>query len=568
MPTPQSGNEGAEILTQETFYNVIEQEMRKIEVFTKKQVADTRLKLKEIQKELMGFNYNEEDEASVLQTKVLRGKLEAIGENFLKLEKFVNLNVTGFHKILKKHDRRLPNPCKSFYVARLHDQSWVRGDFSDVIVTMSRAYEKLRGDLAVVEKENEKQDFVRCTRKYWVHMEDISRIKYIILQHLPVFMQKTMNDQDSQLVNSVYLDNYSMELYHGRLDKTPGAQALRMRWYGTGSPEVVFVERKTHRESWCGEVSVKERFIVKEGQVKELLSNSFDIEAELKKMRDKEKAESEVKEWETLAREVVQSINSKQLFPTVRTQYMRTAFQIPFDATVRVSLDTNLCMIHERTNDVLSGNRWYRDPNVNVPLNEITRFPHAVLEVKLQLEQEGQTPVWVNELVHSGMLMEVHKFSKFIHGCAVLLPDEVRAVPYWVDDVTLAPSIEQSGASALLIAKKDDAYNHLLPHDKTGASKARKISVMSANIRPVKLPPDLPLGGVDGECFAQWCDWAQAADIDHITQQKEEPKIFFANERTFIKWLQMAVVLSSISIGVLAFSKKVLHTFDPLPYLY
>ena len=38
-------------------------------------------------------------------------------------------------------------------------------------------------------------------------------------------------ETDSQLVNSVYLDNLSMELYNGRLDKTPGAIALRHRWY-------------------------------------------------------------------------------------------------------------------------------------------------------------------------------------------------------------------------------------------------------------------------------------------------------------------------------------------------
>ena len=31
---------------------------------------------------------------------------------------------SGFHKILKKHDRHLPNPCKAFYTARLHDQAW------------------------------------------------------------------------------------------------------------------------------------------------------------------------------------------------------------------------------------------------------------------------------------------------------------------------------------------------------------------------------------------------------------------------------------------------------------
>lgn len=63
----------------------------------------------------------------------------------------------GFHKILKKHDRRLPNPCKEFYMARLHDQSWVRGDFSDVMVTMSRVYSKLRGDEAKEAQDTEKQ---------------------------------------------------------------------------------------------------------------------------------------------------------------------------------------------------------------------------------------------------------------------------------------------------------------------------------------------------------------------------------------------------------------------------
>lgn len=51
-----------------------------------------------------------------------------------------------------------------------------------------------------------------------------------------------------------------------RLDKSPGALALRLRWYGTGEPSVVFAERKTHRDSWIGEVSVKERFMVSQNE--------------------------------------------------------------------------------------------------------------------------------------------------------------------------------------------------------------------------------------------------------------------------------------------------------------
>ena len=51
-------------------------------------------------------------------------------------------------------------------------------------------------------------------------------------------------ETDAQLTNSVYLDNYNMELYRGRLDKTKGAIALRMRWYGTGSNCVTQITRE------------------------------------------------------------------------------------------------------------------------------------------------------------------------------------------------------------------------------------------------------------------------------------------------------------------------------------
>jgi hypothetical protein len=268
-------------------------------------------------------------------------------------------------------------------------------------------------------------------------------------------------------------------------------------------------------------------------QVQSLINGTFDVEAEIKRLRAKGKSEDDIKEWYSLASEVVQAINSKQLIPTMRTQYMRVAFQIPFDATVRVSLDTNLCMISERTEETTSGNRWYRDPNVAVPLNEITRFPHAVLEVKLQLEGEDQTPQWVTDLINSGMLMEVHKFSKFIHGSAVLLPEEVRAVPYWIDDPSLRDSIVHSGAEAVLNENPSSVhFSQLLPHDASGGRKA-----------PVKRVPAVGQGevaqgdgaasaaiipkaayeylGPEDDCCERWgCEWASRADSDHMTQQK------------------------------------------------
>ena len=70
-----------------------------------------------------------------------------------------------------------------------------------------------------------------CTR-YWIHKKDISAVKHLVLQHLSVFQFSTEEGGgDWQLINSVYLDNSQMELYHGRLLKLPDAVALRIRWY-------------------------------------------------------------------------------------------------------------------------------------------------------------------------------------------------------------------------------------------------------------------------------------------------------------------------------------------------
>ena len=354
----------------------------------------------------------------------LMEEAKRIGEDYLALEKFVNLNYMGVHKILKKHDKMLPHsPCRQFYIAHLHQQPWVQGNYSDVLVNLSNVYSQLRGDASGKKNDDAAQGFVRSTTKYWVRAEDVSNVKYHVLQHLPVFQHdkdkfgggfishdmcvcggggggdegrvvvkggfkgrgrigggwrgegsrgelrlaqhrhpnttqppsstttNTTPGSDAQLINSVYFDNESLELYHGRLDKKPGAIAVRIRWYGAGEPRKVFVERKTHRESWKGEESVKERFTLDSSQVVPFLEMEYDWPKAEADLRAAGKSDDEVEKFAALFNEVRNQVDSKQLRPFIRTQYMRTAFQIPFDSTVRVSMDTNLCMIKENPED-------------------------------------------------------------------------------------------------------------------------------------------------------------------------------------------------------------------------
>lgn len=51
----------------------------------------------------------------------------------------------------------------------------------------------------------------------------------LVIHRIQLFELQEEDGPDNQLINSVYLDNSSMELYHGRLDKKPNALAIRIR---------------------------------------------------------------------------------------------------------------------------------------------------------------------------------------------------------------------------------------------------------------------------------------------------------------------------------------------------
>ena len=57
--------------------------------------------------------------------------------------------------------------------------------------------------------------------------------------------------------------------------------------YGSGDPKIVFVERKTHRESWKGEESVKERIVLPEENVVPFLEQTYTVEQAVDDLRAK-----------------------------------------------------------------------------------------------------------------------------------------------------------------------------------------------------------------------------------------------------------------------------------------
>ncbi|WVR06424.1 hypothetical protein IAU60_003455 [Kwoniella sp. DSM 27419] len=387
---------------------------------------------------------------------------DAIEERFRELEEevailvadvhdlalFTKLNFTGFIKIVKKHDKLTGFSLKpTFNKDFLERHPFYRMNYDPLIVKLSKLFDLVRtrghpvqGDSSAGGSQNA---FVRSTTKYWVHDENIVPLKLAIMKHLPVLVfdpNKEFSKADSA-ITSIYYDNEDLELYLGRLEKTEGAEAIRMRWYGDVTGNTIFVERKTHREDWTGEKSVKERFTIKEHLMNDFCAGHYTMDDEFDALVKKgKKTEKEAEGMKQLANEIQYAIITRKLRPVMRTFYNRTAFQLPGNATVRISLDTELTMVREDNfdgNDRTHGNWRRTDFGIDHPFpaikgSEKELFPYGVLEVKLATKVGEEPPQWIRDLINSHLVEAVPKFSKFIHGCASLMPERVDLVPFWL----------------------------------------------------------------------------------------------------------------------------------------
>lgn len=591
-------------VAEERFVTLLESELDKVYTFQRVKSSEINRRITQAEKEVERVieqsetNPNSVDEQ---QFEDLEEDLSSVIADVHDMAKFAQLNYTGFQKIIKKHDKLTGWTLKPIFAARLNSKPFFNENYDVLVVKLSKLYDlvRTRGHPVVGDSSagGSQQNFVRQTTKYWVHPNNITELKLIILKHLPVlvFNAKKEFEREDSAITSIYYDNSHLDLYRGRLEKSEGAEAIRLRWYGGMSSDTIFVERKTHREDWTGEKSVKARFPLKEKYVNDFLSGKYTVEQAFAKMRkEKKKSIKEIENLEALAREVQYRVISKKLRPVVRSFYNRTAFQLPGDARVRISLDTELSMVREDDFDGLdrSHKNWRRmDIGVDWPFNQlpakdIERFPYAVLEVKLQTSLGQEPPQWVRDLVSSHLVEAVPKFSKFIHGTAVLLPEMVKLIPFWLPqmDVDIRKPSQQSygierpvsQGTGVDLEGGNTGSVHFQAATHPHANENTRLLTGSGDHSPNASTTDAHLSLV-GKAVA-WARKAFALDVQVGTEPdgtvyleniklppgktlcvpvRIEPKVYFANERTFLAWVEIGILLSAVAGGLLNYGNDI-----------
>ncbi|KAI8985359.1 VTC domain-containing protein [Pilobolus umbonatus] len=370
------------------------------------------------------------------------------------LSKFTRVNFTAIQKLLKKHDKWTGLDLKQTYVSKLREKPLDKQRFDVAIVYISALHDicRNRGQQSPGNSASggDQNAFERATAKFWIHPDNITEVKAIIMLHLPVLVfnnQKKFEPSDSA-VSSTYMDNTNFDLYTGRLQRDEQSEAIRARWYGPCSSKNIYIERKTHHAEWLEGASVKDRFRVNEDQVNDFIAGKLTPDQIANELRNKGVDENIIKETHVIGSGIQTSIREKKLEPILRVFYNRTAFQLPDSQKLRISLDTDLTFIREDHLDNIKRrnnppNNWRRtDVGIDAPFSylpekEVLRFPYAILETKIQTHLGQEPPAWLASLVEGHLVHEVPRFSKYLHGACHFYRDRLPLLPWWLSELNV-----------------------------------------------------------------------------------------------------------------------------------
>lgn len=446
-----------------------------------------------------------------------------------ELDSFARLNFTGFIKIVKKHDKLHPGypSVKSLLEVRLKELPFHSEEYSPLLYRISYLYNILRGNFSTVSQSlastsklsnvgnsvgNPANEEYRVY-KFWIHKDNLMEVKTRILRHLPVLIYASTPSANDDLIDkfeseiidadggiqssnsspatsengnaklshtsldpvitTLYFDNEFFELYNNKLLKSSEAPTLRLRWTGklADKPDL-FMEKKMIAE---GNASENEPAHFEECRIKmkQKYLNGFIFDGDkrfeesvLKRMADAGSPPAAINKTQADFEEVQKFIMEEQVQPVMRTMYTRTAFQIPGDDRIRVTIDSDILYIREDAFDkarpIRDPKSWHRtdiDADVTNPMRflrsgEYAKFPYSVMEIKIkEVNSENNALAttntisldkmprkhgqWLSELTGSHLVKEIPKFSTFIQGIATLFGDEDKLdiLPFWLPEL-------------------------------------------------------------------------------------------------------------------------------------
>lgn len=418
---------------------------------------------------------------------------------------------------------------------------------------------------------------------------------------------------ENPTITSLYFDNPKFDLYMAKVDRKSTASSLRIRWHGQlKSKPYLALELKTVEES--GESSevrmpIKDKYVLPflKGEYK----MEKTIAKMERQGRPAEVVETFKKTVDKL-HGFIQEHNVAPMLRAnyVRTAFQKPGddrVRISIDSDVAFIREDTL----DSSRPCRDPGEWHRtdidDNSMTYPFKnirewEVSKFPYSILEIKIKGDGRKR-PAWVEELMASHLVHAAPRFSKFLHGVACLFDDYLNTMPFWMSDLDVdirkdpRQAFEEEAQRQAERAKDDQVVGSYLG-TKVGSFRPSKSSPITQSYLSQRLSAQSPHKAPDARGEGQDTGGDETGEpseagaqqgrnygtissllpsfslkryalarrgrgeelpegvvrprewIKNKGELKVEPKVWLANERTFLKWQHISILLGSLAVAL------------------
>ncbi|KAI8988489.1 VTC domain-containing protein [Mycotypha africana] len=550
--------------------------------------------------------------------------LKEILAELVELNRYVRNNFKALEHLVQEHRKWTDTNLWSLFVEICRDRALDNQRFDDLFVNVCSLIDNLKRKeerSILADKSDTKQEMQFVSARFWVHKDNITEVKVILLFHMPmqiVASDDTYFEQSEHSRSVIYLDNDDFQQYTGALEFDDAAESISVSWCNdidlTNSISVYRTALRSADGDDGGPTS--DQIMLGKSRIVGFLTGTYSTDSLAEDLRTDGYAQEYIDGSCRTAQQIQTSITNKRLKPKALVQMNRFLFLSPEDAAFSVSLNTDLKytqldgaemewshLFHGGSSSA-SASFSSRASQSNEGRQHYT-FPYALLETQFHTRLDGNIPQWLLELSEAKLIYEVPRFTLFVDSVAQLWRPQLAILPWWLDmmdqdirraeqdkrkmkgeqalvsrtDTAQAVNVHRVGylesrlrrprlfeptpCAASTMAKEEDARSHRSSEDSSeqqsmfldyyySGRAGNSPAYLLQRVESVKKDDQLRK-----EAIIQIEEEEKRIKKEKKKKKKKgqmlEPKIFFANERVFLKYLQFSALIMTAALTLLNF---------------
>ncbi|KAI8997787.1 VTC domain-containing protein [Pilobolus umbonatus] len=573
------------------FKSTIKLEAMKVDLFISRKQREIESRIRHLNNIL--FHLNHEDR----RLNTIHESIKKITSDIYEINLFIHVNYKAIEQLVCTHNALINKNSQKFFFNVIKERCLDNQRLDSLIIKNGQLLNKYN---QIKSGRDDKKTDGQCYHgRFWLHPHNVKEVMATLSFHLP--FRGRQSDYD-EFISSIYLDNDNLDGYASQLQFDNDTEMIRCYWKDAMEHKnEVYIEKYTSNKKDV-KTEINKRIIMDKDQASNFFGMKYTADNYAQDLKEQGCSDSYVMESYTIAKSIQDIINRTGVYPKLLVSENCSVYESLYD-NISIKLLDGITFVKGDLFSYLKKPGGYTSLSPVISDEDLCTLPISVLDVNLTC---ARIPPWLDELIRTRLIYEVPRFSLYVQGIQHFYGPQLPILPWWASQLekcivhTDSNKYMKSWSNQLILSDQDEYHIGYLETE-----IGRLAPVYESNIRTDKIKdefivqlenvPDhhthnltqtdcsdlFRLGASEKTEYDEDLSTSSFVDFyykgrhqsqvyllndinDMNTKKKEkkkkqflEPKIFFANERTFIHWLQFAAFILTSAVTLMNFGDQI-----------